>query len=82
MFRQGEGARVHLEPDHESVDVTRVTLLFQSIPNGGTELTLHPEGYSKNSEAKRTKDEHLEGWKFFLGKLQEQGRETVEPSSD
>ena len=71
-----------MELDHESVDVTRVTLLFHSMPNGGTSLTLRHEGYSKNAEAKRTRDEHLEGWKFFLGKLQEQGEETVEPSSD
>ncbi len=72
MFCRGR-RWVHLELDHESVDVTRVALLFQSIPNGRTELTLHHEGYSKNSEAKRTMDEHLEGWKFLLRKLQEQG---------
>jgi uncharacterized protein YndB with AHSA1/START domain len=57
--------------DHEKVDVTRVTLLFQPIPNGGTRLTLHHEGYAKNSEAKKTRDEHIEGWTFFLKKLQE-----------
>ena len=59
--------------DHEAIDVTRVTLLFEALANGGTKLTLHHEGYSKNPEAKKTRDEHIEGWTFFLGKLQEQG---------
>lgn len=58
--------------DHEPIDTTRVTILFQPIPNAGTRLTLHHDGYSKNSEAKRIRDEHVEGWTFFLGKLQEQ----------
>src|SRR5438046_2200119 len=50
-------------------------LLFDPMPNGGTKLTLLHEGYSKNSEAKKTRDEHIEGWTFFLRKLQEQGQE-------
>jgi len=73
MFDRGKALGFTWKWDHESVDVTRVTLLFDSMPNGGTSLTLHHEGYSKNAEGKGTRDEHLEGWKFFLGKLQEQG---------
>src|SRR5437016_448284 len=38
-------------------------------------LTLLHEGYAKNSEAKKTRDEDIEGWTFFLRKLQEQGQE-------
>jgi uncharacterized protein YndB with AHSA1/START domain len=71
-FDRGKALGFTWKWDHESVDVTRVTVLFHSLPNGGTRLTLHHEGYPKNSEGKKTKDEHTEGWMFFLGKLQEQ----------
>ena len=72
MFNRGKTLGFTWKWDHEPIDTTRVTILFQPIPNGGTRLTLHHEGYSKNSEAKRIRDEHVEGWTFFLGKLQEQ----------
>ena len=73
--RQREDIGFTWKWDHESIDVTRVTLHFHSTPNGGTRLTLLHEGYAKNSEAKKTRDEHIEGWTFFLRKLQEQGQE-------
>ena len=73
MFDRGKTLGFTWKWDHEPIDVTRVTILFQSIPNVGTRLTLHHEGYSKNSEAKKIRDEHVEGWTFFLRKLQEQG---------
>ena len=72
-FDRGKTLSFTWKWDHEAMDVTRVTLLFDSRPNGGTKLTLHHEGYSKSPEARRTRDEHLEGWTFFLGKLREQG---------
>ncbi len=75
MFDRGKTLGFTWKWDHESIDVTRVTLLFHPMPNGGTKLTLLHEGYSKNSEAKKTRDEHIEGWTFFLRKLQEQGQE-------
>ena len=75
MFERGRTLGFTWKWDHESIDMTRVTLLFQSIQNRGTRLTLQHEGYSKNSEAKKTRDEHVEGWTFFLRKLQEQGQE-------
>jgi uncharacterized protein YndB with AHSA1/START domain len=53
--------------DHEPIDVTRVTIVFQPLPNGGTRLTLHHEGYSKNSEAKKIRDEHVEAGPSFFG---------------
>src|SRR6266705_3032750 len=77
--RQREDARLHWKWDHETIDVTRVTLHFHPMPNRGTKLTLLYEGYSKNSEAKKTRDEHIEGWTFFLRKLQEQGQEPKPP---
>src|SRR5713101_6254482 len=73
MFDRGKALGFTWKWDHEPVDVTRVTLLFQSMPNGGTRLTLHHEGYAKSREGKGTRDEHVEGWIFFLRKLQEQG---------
>ncbi len=75
MFDRGKTLGFTWKWDHEAIDVTRVTVLFRPMPNGGTELTLHHEGYSKSSEAKKTRDEHIEGWTFFLRKLQEQGQE-------
>ena len=81
IFDRGKTLGFTWKWDHESIDVTRVTLLFHSIPSGGTELTLQHEGYSKNSEAKKTRDEHVEGWTFFLRKLQEQGPEPSNPST-
>ena len=80
MFDRGKTLGFTWKWDHESIDVTRVTLVFHSISSGGTELTLHHEGYSKNSEAKKTRDEHVEGWTFFLRKLQEQGQDPSNPS--
>ena len=73
MFDPGKRLGFTWKWDHEPVDATRVTLLFQPNPNGGTRLTLRHEGYSKNSESKKIRDEHIEGWTFFLGKLLEQG---------
>jgi uncharacterized protein YndB with AHSA1/START domain len=82
LFDRGKALGFTWKWDHESIDVTRVTLIFHPIPDGGTRLTLHQEGYSKNSETKKTRDEHIEGWTFFLRKLQEQRPETVTPPSD
>ena len=76
IFDRGKTLGFTWKWDHESIDVTRVTLLFHSMPNGGTKLTLLHGGYAKNSEAKKTRDEHIEGWTFFLRKLQEQGQES------
>ncbi len=73
MFDRGKTLGFTRMWDHESLDVTRVTLLFQSMPDEGTRLTLRHEGYPKNAEVKKTRDEHVEGWMLFLGKLQEQG---------
>ena len=70
MFDRGKTLAFTWKRDHEPIDETRVTVLFQSIPDMGTRLTLHHEIYSKNSEAKKIRD--IEGWTFFLPKLQEQ----------
>ena len=74
-LRSWEDTRLHMEMGSRIHRCYKVTLLFHSIPDGGTKLTLQHEGYSKNSEAKKTRDEHVEGWTFFLRKLQELGPE-------
>jgi uncharacterized protein YndB with AHSA1/START domain len=73
MFDRGKTLGFTWKWDHESIDVTRVTLHFQSVPKGGTRLALQHEGYSKSSEANKTRGEHVEGWTLFLRRLQEQG---------
>jgi uncharacterized protein YndB with AHSA1/START domain len=74
IFDRGKRLGFTWKWDHEPIDATRVTLLFQPIPHGGTRLTLHHEGYSKNSKTRVIRDEHIEGWTFFLGRLQEQSQ--------
>ena len=58
--------------DHESTDVTRVTLKFEPIPAGGTRLTLRHGRYSEDETGKKMRNDHVEGWMYFLKKLQEQ----------
>ena len=71
MFKRGEKLGFTWKWDHESVNETRVTVSFKSLPQNGTRLTLQHEGYAKNKEDRKIRDEHIEGWMFFLGKLQE-----------
>ena len=71
MFKRGEKLGFTWKWDHESVNETRVTLSFVSVPQNGTRLTLQHEGYAKTKEDRKIRDEHIQGWMFFLGKLQE-----------
>ena len=57
--------------DHEPQDVTEVRVLFSPGNHGGTELVLHQGTYALNEDGKRIRDGHVEGWLYFLGKLQE-----------
>ncbi len=70
VFKRGEKLAFTWKWDHESVNETRVTLSFASLPIG-TRLTLQHEGYAKTKEDRKIGEEHIEGWMFFLGKLQE-----------
>jgi len=71
MFKRGEKLGFTWKWDHESVNETRVTLSFVSVPQNGTRLTLQHEGYAKTKEDRKIRDEHIQGWMFFIGKLQE-----------
>jgi uncharacterized protein YndB with AHSA1/START domain len=63
--------------DHETVDQTSVELTFDPMLPDGTKLTLQHTGYGDDAVGRKIRDEHVEGWMYFLGKLQEQ----VEASS-
>ena len=71
VFNRGKKLGFTWKWDHESVKETRVTLTFASLPKIGTSLLLEHEGYAKTKEDRTIRDEHIEGWMFFLGKLQE-----------
>jgi hypothetical protein len=43
---------------------------------GGTKLTLQHGVYPANPEGKKIRDEHVEGWMYFLGKLREETEES------
>ena len=57
--------------DHESVDMTQVSLVFEPLTVGGTRLRLVHSGYTNDEAGRKIRNEHVEGWKFFLSKLQE-----------
>lgn len=71
LFEKGKKLGFTWKWDHEQVDETRVTVMLEPLQKNGTKLTLQHEGYSKSAEGKKVRDEHVEGWTFFLGKLQE-----------
>lgn len=71
MFKRGEKLGFTWKWDHESVSTTRVTVSFASLQQSGARLTLQHEGFAKNKEDRKIRDEQIEGWMFFLGKLQE-----------
>jgi uncharacterized protein YndB with AHSA1/START domain len=71
IFDKGKKLGFTWKWDHERIDETRVTVIFEELEKTGTKLTLHHEGYSKDAGGKKIRDEHVEGWTFFLGRLQE-----------
>src|ERR1700756_3109458 len=69
---KGKDARIHVEVGPRTSRCDQGHDPLSICTRGWTGLTLHHEGYSKNSEAKKIRDEHVEGWTFFLRKLPEQ----------
>jgi len=55
--------------DHERVEPVLVRLNFEPTRSGGTKLILQHGAYPANPEGKKIRDEHIEGWMYFLGKL-------------
>jgi len=65
--------------DHEPIDATTVALMFERAKEGGTKLTLNHRGYTDDAVGRKLRDEHLEGWKYFLGELQKQAGSRPSP---
>ncbi len=58
--------------DHDPKDTTEVKISFEPLKGGGTRILLYHGSYALTEEGKKTRDGHVEGWMYFLGKLQEQ----------
>jgi hypothetical protein len=53
-----------------------VRLNFEPTRSDGTKFTLQHGVYPANNEGKKIRDEHIEGWMYFLGKLREEIEES------
>ena len=71
-FTRGKSLEFTWKWDHENIEPTKVRLTFDPLPSGGARLTLHHGNYADNAEGKKIRDEHVEGWMYFLGQLQKQ----------
>jgi uncharacterized protein YndB with AHSA1/START domain len=72
QFRRGRSLRFTWKWDHEPTDATEVGLSFDQLPGGGTRLTLHHGTYAENADGRKIRDEHVEGWMYFLGRLRDE----------
>jgi uncharacterized protein YndB with AHSA1/START domain len=70
VFQRGNMLQFTWKWDHEHVDLTKVTVSLEDLRNNGTRLTLRHEGYPEDDTGSRLRSEHIEGWKYLLGKLQ------------
>ncbi len=70
-FERGHRLEFSWKWDHERIDQTHVKVQFDPTSRGGTRLTLHHGNYGKDEEGRKIRGEHVEGWMYFLGKLQE-----------
>ena len=61
----------HWDHDPESIPVTEVVIVFESLPNDGTRMTLTHGSFSDSVEDQQMRADHLEGWEHFIGKLQD-----------
>jgi len=70
-FARGRSLEFSWRWDHDPSDTTNLTVSLERIPNGGTRLRLHHSKYPDTEEGKKAREGHIEGWMFFLKKLQE-----------
>ena len=61
MFDRGKALGFTWKWDHESVDVTRVTLLFHSMPNGGGQAS--PVTTKGTRKARKRKGQGMNTWR-------------------
>lgn len=72
-FNKGKELGFTWQWDHESIDQTQVRLTFEPMSgDSGTRLILHHGNYADNAEGKKIREDHAEGWVYFLGRLQEE----------
>lgn len=57
--------------DHEAAPPRQVEMLFDTLPDGGTQITLTHGLYTDSAEDQEERKGHLEGWTHFLGMLQQ-----------
>ena len=72
MFDRGKTLAFTWKWDHEPIDETRVTVLFQSIPDMGTRLTLHPRSILEKLRGEKDTGRTRRRLDLLLRKLQEQ----------
>lgn len=57
--------------DHDPEDAeTTVDIRFDALPAGGTELILTHGPYPDTEAGRQRRQEHLDGWMYFLGRLE------------
>ena len=56
---------------HEASPPRQVEILFDALPDGGTQITLTHGFYTDSAEDQEERQGHLEGWTHFLGRLQQ-----------
>ena len=57
--------------DHQATPLRHVGMLFDALPNGGTQITLTHGFYTDSAEDQEERAGHIEGWTHFLGRLQQ-----------
>ena len=59
--------------DHEPENTsgTSVTVTFVSLTDGGTKMTIIHEPYTASEESQERRTSHLEGWNYFVSRLQD-----------
>lgn len=57
--------------DHQTTPLRHVEITFDSLPNGGTQITLTHGFYTDSAEDQEERAGHIEGWIHFLGRLQQ-----------
>jgi uncharacterized protein YndB with AHSA1/START domain len=57
--------------DPEHIPVTEVVIAFVPLTDGGTRMTLTHDHFSDSAEGQEMRLSHLEGWEYFIGKLQD-----------
>jgi uncharacterized protein YndB with AHSA1/START domain len=70
-FERGKRLAFTWRWDHNPEDAeTVVDIRFRPLPAGGTALTLTHGPYPETDAGRERRQEHLDGWMYFLGRLE------------